>query len=931
MKTDLNEDDANVNCGVRSDVNLGFGSRSRVKSSVSDWGEFELARTSMGKGSRTEVETPSAGLALALSPRPSFSKETSRGDTRSAHVRDPDVLRHAKFRFSPTDVRPLTHDDRQEERDKPPHAVGPHDLDNLSSGSPSPDSGMQSCSTTAGSLSPRTELFPGSGSSEIREDYDSTAHALRRRLGSDGLNEMGAGKMKMGGGGSENDFGGMGFMNGHHQSRHLSMNGVDDVDNGGEFDRSGLSGVSGRVERCAWVDDSQDWEALSSRCSSADANAGSGSRSPPIGAPTTILPCPTYSALASDCGSVPGSRLWHHVDGQYMGVVLSPGSRSHLVPHQMPISGSLEAFTPSFPLTSPKAIPFTRDTRVPRDNAGLNAYQSTSWLDQTQEHVHPQARDFDALRFSSSSPSRSISVSASPSISVPRHLLLDKDKLDEDRDSVAGRSGPGLVGRLPLNTELRSDMKVNMTPNSSTRTELNGNAERALLNRDTLAPLTSNLINNRGDGNGSISRHADGIERGDMGGSGAKKLGSLNLGGRVSTVFISAFGVSGVSAAGSPPTPAPATWPHHDGEDARSIPRPVSRTMSVQSRSNDQEEPEECELLKSLLESSDPWGLMKKKVLNLPSPTPSEIERRGRKEQDTVRVTGSYGRRGVGYVTPPSLDALLEVVGPSADVEMEKIGDGGRGDEDSQEILDFRSSQPRTDRLSFRRIRRVGVDSLIRSVFRSLPDIHYGSSVSGLPPSDFASTSTMDIFSDPLGYHSSSPQFRSYRDRNHDDNQYNLGPDSQLHVTVSSPCSSLQPRRRDEMGSQPTPRKRSRRSSDSEGSEEFTFTDQDLDQVGDKRKLSGVTLSPSKFEPDFGVVPKSKLSPNFLNLPFASVSIPVWMLPAPAFHKIHFEIQPFIGCGPNVPYQNVGRVLVLGVHLPRLSTSAERWLIFHSN
>ena len=861
IKTDLNEDDTNVNCGVQSNVNLGFGSRAvgpfsppRVKSSISDWDEFELASTGVGRGSRTEVETPPSKLALALSPRPSHFREISGGDTRSVsqtHVRVPDVPRHADFRFSSTDVRPLTHDNRQEKRE----IVGPSDLDNLSPGSPSSGSGMRSCSTTAGSLSSRTELFPSSGPPTIREDYDSTAHALRRRLGSNGLNEMGAGKTKMGGGGSENELSGMGFMNGRHQGRCLSMNSVDDVDNGGEFDWTGLGGVPGRVERCAWVDVSQDLDALSSPCSSADANAGSGSRTPPIGTPTTILPCPTYSPLSSERGSVLGPHLRHRAEDQSMGDMLSPGSPSHLVPHQTRISGTPEAFIPSFPLTSLEAIPFT------------NAYQGTSWLNQTQEHVHPHARDFDTLRFSSSSPSRSISVSTSPSISVPRHLLLDEDKLDEDRDSDAGRSGPGLVGRLPLNAELRSDMKANMTPNSNTRTELNGNAERVLLNRDTLAPLTSNFINNRGDGNGSFSGHVDGIEHGDMRGlGGCKKLGSLNLGGRDSGVSISASGVSGVSAAGSLFTPAPATG-HH--EDTRSSTHPGSRAMSVQSRSNDLEEPEECGLLKSLLESSDPWGLMKKKVLNLPSPTPSEIERRKKREVDVVRVTGSSGRRGVGYVTPPSMDALLGVAGPSADVEMEEIGEGRGGDEDSQEILDFRSSQPRTDHLpSFRRTRRVGVESLIRSTFRSLPDIHYGSSASGLPPSDFVSTSTtMDLFSDPLGYHSSSPQLRSYRDTNRDDNRYNPGPDSQLHVTASSPRSGSQSRR-DEMGSQSTPRKRSRRSSDSGGSEDFTFTDQDLDQVGDERKLlsSVVTLSPSKFEPDSGMfVPKRKLSPNFLN------------------------------------------------------------------
>ena len=59
-----------------------------------------------------------------------------------------------------------------------------------------------------------------------------------------------------------------------------------------------------------------------------------------------------------------------------------------------------------------------------------------------------------------------------------------------------------------------------------------------------------------------------------------------------------------------------------------------------------------------------------------------------------------FGRRGVGYVTPPSMDALLGVVGSGDEVEMEDIEEGGGDNDDSQEILDFRSSQPRTDRFS---------------------------------------------------------------------------------------------------------------------------------------------------------------------------------------------------------------------------------------
>jgi len=925
-RMDLNEDDTNVNGGVQSNVNLGFGSRAvgplsvpRVKSSISDWDEFELASPVPGKGSRTEVETPPSKLALELSPQPSLSRGVGGGDTRSAfqaHVRVPDLPWPAEFRFSPSDVKPLANEGEQEIRRELPQAAGPGDLNDLSPESPSSDSG--SCSTTAGLLSSRTEVVPGSGSAAIRDGYGSTARALRRRLGSDGQNEIGAGKTKMGGGGSGNELGGVGLMDGDRQTRRLSMISIDDLDNGGEFNWTGLGGVFGQVERCARVGDSQDWDALSSHCSSADADVGSGSQCPPFGTPPTVLPRSRHPVLLSDRGSVLESRRWNHVGGEPMGDVLS---HSRLVAHQTSISGSLEAFPPLVFSTPPKTVPRTYDLRVLGNNAELNAYQNTRWSTQTHEHVHPHARDFDTLRFSSSSPSRSISVSASPSILVPYHLLLDEDKLDEDRDSGAGGSEPGLIGRLPLNADLRGDMKANMTPISNTRMGLNGNAEGALLDRDTLAPLLSKFINNRDDGDGSVSRHVDRIEHGDMGGLWRKKSISFDLDERVSPVSVPLSGVSGISMAGSLPIPTPATGPHRNGEDIWSATHPDSGMITVRSRSTDREEPEECGLLKSLLESSDPWGLMRKTMLNLPSPTLSEIERRGKQKEGLVRASGGFGRRGVGYVTPPSMDTLLGVVGPAADVEMEEVDEGGGGNEDSQEILDFRSSQPRTDHLSsFRRVRRLGVDLPIKSAFRSLPDTQCGSSVSGLPSSDFAPTSTtMDIFSDHLGFPSPSPQLRSYHNANHDDDRHGSGPDSEFHVKTSPPRSGSQPRR-DEMG-QPT-RKRSRRSEDSEGSEDFTFADHDLVQVGERELL--VTLSPSKSESDFGVlVPYRERSP-FFSLPFWS---PFGYLPPPLF------VTPFRNPALHWlrPYRSIKPVVDPGVCLPRPSTSAERWLTYIPN
>jgi hypothetical protein len=47
------------------------------------------------------------------------------------------------------------------------------------------------------------------------------------------------------------------------------------------------------------------------------------------------------------------------------------------------------------------------------------------------------------------------------------------------------------------------------------------------------------------------------------------------------------------------------------------------------------------------------------------------------------------------------MDALLVVGDSGGEVEMEELEEGGGGDEDSQEILDFRSSQPCTGHFSF--------------------------------------------------------------------------------------------------------------------------------------------------------------------------------------------------------------------------------------
>lgn len=775
IKADLGEYDTNVGGGIKSNVNLGFGSKTvgpfspRVKNSISDWDVFGLASPILGKRSRTEVETPLSKLTLVLSPPPSLFSQTGEGDsahgggTRSAfqdHVRVPDSSRtpsryprassrsqpkrsspprshsglpngavdaangmntrspgrggvgglrkvsgeeqRVEFRLSPADVQPHIDGDEQEKRRELPTAatieVGASDLNNLPPGSLPSNSGIRSCSSTTSSLSPRTEALFGSSVSEVHNDRD-TGCILRWRLGPDGLNETATGKMKMEAGECGSHLGGVGSMHGYHQIRQLSTETVDELDDGDEFDCPGLGSVLDRVERSSRTDVSQGRGTPSSRCASlscsthgfcADADVESGSQGPLVDPCPTILPSSRhrYSGLSSDRGSVFGSHLRRHVKSRAVDDVQSPGFCSHSgIHHQTSISSPSKAFIPSFPSTPLEEVPYTYDARVFHDNTGLNTSGNSSWPIQTHEHVRANTQEFDTLRFSSSSPSMLISGSASLSVSVPSNPLWDgKDKLDETADSEAGDPGPGLVGR-PLNGELRSYMKTDMTSDSSTRTELNGGANRALLNCNAQGrPLTS-FIN--GD-DGNVSRPVDGIEHKDMGGLGHESLELLDRCGCATPV----------SAAGSLFPPALGTRPYSDEEDIWLPASLDSGTKSIQPRSADRGEEgelEECELLKSLLESSDPWGLMRRKVLDLPSPTPSEVERRGKRErEDTVIVRGSLGRRGVGYVTPPSMGALLSVVDLGGEVEMKDVEERGGSNGDSQEILDFQSSQPCT-------------------------------------------------------------------------------------------------------------------------------------------------------------------------------------------------------------------------------------------
>lgn len=325
--------------------------------------------------------------------------------------------------------------------------------------------------------------------------------------------------------------------------------------------------------------------------------------------------------------------------------------------------------------------PYTYDAGASPDNTQLNANRNTPWLIQTHEHVRLDTKEFHMLRFSSSSPLTQISgFSVSSLASAPGDLHLDQDKLDRDKDSDAEGSRSGFNERPTLSGGLPMDMRIEIKPDLNMRTGLNGDSDEAVFTRDALRrPLTPKLINDLGNGD---VRPVAGFEHRDMGASESFGPLAFDYCGPASPIsgFVSVTEDSGDSAVGSLSSKVL-------GDGSRSIDRCEGGEGEL----------EQCGLLKSLLESSDPWGLMRTKVLNLPSPTPEEIERKGKKEaQDLVR---SFGRRGVGYVTPPSMDMLLGVIGDSGEVEMKEVCEGRPGEgepEESQDILDFSSSQLRT-------------------------------------------------------------------------------------------------------------------------------------------------------------------------------------------------------------------------------------------
>ena len=174
--------------------------------------------------------------------------------------------------------------------------------------------------------------------------------------------------------------------------------------------------------------------------------------------------------------------------------------------------------------------------------------------------------------------------------------------------------------------------------------------------------------------------------------------------------------------------------------------------------------------------------------------------------------------------------------------------------------------------------------------------MYSGRSTSGLPPSDLAHTSTaMDISSDPLGSPSPSPHFRPYRDANHDGDRNNLDTGSKSDIGAASHHSGLQYHRDEPREVDQSTRTQSSRSSDPEGSEDLTFTDDELAQVCRREAL--VTSSPSGFGSGSSVfVSKRKQPPIFLGC-FASLFAPFLDTPFVLKFPLLIATMSFHGSG----------------------------------
>ena len=214
----------------------------------------------------------------------------------------------------------------------------------------------------------------------------------------------------------------------------------------------------------------------------------------------------------------------------YLGRSSNPGYVPRYPPTNGRVMGGTSPLGPhSDPRTSRQLQPI-----VCTDDAG-DIDKNAPWYTWAQEHPHSNTQKCDALRFSSSSP-----------LTTPRHLNLDQDEPDDDKDSVFEDSGQGFDGNLTLDGKLQGNMKVDMMPHLNTRTRLNGSANGAVLGRGSLPrPLTGRLINTRDDRDGSELRLVDGIERWDMGGLERGRLGLSDLRGRALPISGSVFVAGG--------------------------------------------------------------------------------------------------------------------------------------------------------------------------------------------------------------------------------------------------------------------------------------------------------------------------------------------------------------------------------------------------
>ena len=655
------------------------------------------SRTGVGNSFTPRSHSPLSSASVTMDVVDVDARVSDRPGRGFRKVSDQD--QRAQLRFSPPNIRPRVDKVEKQEDLRELPETAPVEMSanhpSLSPRSLPSDSDVPTCSPTAGSLSPRTEVLSGSRFSAQVRDYTGITSALRWSLRPDGLNEMISEKSSVC----------MGVADGCQHNGRLSVAPADDLD-GGEQELC----WAGWMEPFTQAGPYQNLDAHRSRrsspscsapgsCTEADVDASSHALL--AGSCSTTPPRSRYPYLSSDRRPAFPSLPRRHAKDRTMGDILSPGSRSRLrVPRQTPMPDPPKTITSPFSPKPLEEVSYTYDAGASPDNTQLNTNTNTPWLIQTHEHVRSDTKGFDVLRFSPSSPSTLISWSVSSPVSPPGNLHLDQDKFGGDKDSGHRCSGSGFNKSLTPSGEQRRDMRIEMKPDLDMSTGFNGDSDGAVLTRDALRrPLTAKSINNLGDGDVNGLGHAAGIERRDMGASESFGLLAFNRCRPASPISgsVSVAGASGVSAVGSQFTLGVRSHTNDEDADFQERPSPDSRTTSTHSlsigrREGGEGELEECGLLKSLLESSDPWGLMKKKVMNLPSPTPEEIEKRGEGgKEDLVRVRGSFGRRGVGYVTPPSMDTLL-AIGTSGGAEMKEVGKGGPGDgelEDPQEILDF--------------------------------------------------------------------------------------------------------------------------------------------------------------------------------------------------------------------------------------------------